>query len=70
MFEKRDVFRDLSPEEIKAKEEIVRNMDFSRKEVWELYRIALKTFLPIVLFLLAGFGSFYFLFKLWLSSVS
>ncbi|MDY5836985.1 MAG: hypothetical protein SPK23_07745 [Eubacteriales bacterium] len=70
MFEKRDVFRGLTPEEIKAKEEKVQEMDFSRQEVWELYRIALKTFLPVVLFILACFGSFYLLFKLWLSAVS
>ncbi|MDO5033607.1 MAG: hypothetical protein Q4D97_02085 [Eubacteriales bacterium] len=70
MFEKRDVFQDLTAEEIREKEDKVQAMDFSNREVWELYKVALKTLLPIVLFLLAGFGAFYFLFKLWLASVS
>lgn len=68
MYRDKDVFQDLSEEEIREKEEKVRELDFDRSEVWVLYKAALKTLLPIVIFLVLGYVVFWLIFKLWLGS--
>ena len=68
MYRDKDVFQDLSEEEIREKEEKVRELDFDRSEVWVLYKAALKTLLPVVIFLVLGYVIFWLIFKLWLGS--